>query len=381
MIPRTLFTEEHDLFRDSVRKFMQAEIVPHHAEWEAQGMISRAAWQKAGEMGFLCPCMPEAYGGADVDFLYATILMEEQAHVYASGPGFSLHSDIVMPYILHYGSEAQKQKYLPKMASGELITAIAMTEPGTGSDLQAVRTTAIKSEDGSHYLLNGSKTFITNGYMSDMVIVVAKTDPSEGATGISLFLVETTWEGFSKNKPLKKIGMKAQDTCELYFDNVKVPAENLLGQEGAGFMYLMQELPQERLLIAIVATAAMEQVLKDTIRYTKEREAFGRQVFKFQNTRFKLAELHTQVEMCRVYLDRCLELHLSQKLDVPTAAAVKYMASELQCSVIDECLQLHGGYGYIWDYPVARAWADGRVQKIYGGTNEIMKELISRSLA
>jgi acyl-CoA dehydrogenase len=369
MIPRTLFTAEHADFRDAVRKFFETEVAPHHAEWEAVGHVPRELWRKAGEMGFLCPTMPVEYGGSGVDFRYSVILIEEQAKVYASGPGFSLHSDIVAPYILHYGSEHLKLKYLPKLATGEMIGAIAMTEPGTGSDLQA-----------DHYVLNGAKTFITNGYLGDLCIVVAKTDPGEGAQGISLFLVEAGWEGYTRNKPLKKIGMKAQDTSELFFDNVKVPAENLLGEEGAGFFYLMQELPQERLLIAIVGIAGTEQVLKDTIRYTHERKAFGKQIFKFQNTRFKLAELHTKTEMARVYLDRCLELHLKGELDVPTAAACKYMCSEIQCEVIDECLQLHGGYGYIWDYPVARAFADGRVQKIYGGTNEIMKELISRSL-
>jgi acyl-CoA dehydrogenase len=305
-------------------------------------------------------------------------MTEEQMRVYASGPGFGLHTDIVAPYLLHYGSESLKAKYLPKMATGEWIGAIAMTEPGTGSDLQAVRTTAIRN--GDHYVLNGSKTFITNGFMSDLVIVVAKTDPAEGATGTSLFVVETASPGFSKNPPLHKIGMKAQDTCELFFDNVLVPADNLLGQEGTGFFQLMQELPQERLLIAIIAIAGAQQVLRDTIRYTQERKAFGRQVFQFQNTKFKLAEMAAEVEMAQVYVDRCIELHLRQELDVASAAACKLVTTELQCKVFDECLQLHGGYGYIWDYPVARAWADGRVQKIYGGTNEIMKELISRTL-
>ncbi|MFW5659557.1 MAG: acyl-CoA dehydrogenase family protein, partial [Bacteroidota bacterium] len=347
MIPRYIFNEDHDLFRDMVRKFMETEIAPHHAEWEKQGHISREAWLKAGEQGLLCVTMPEEYGGSGVDFGYSVILMEEQAYTYASGPGFSLHTDICAPYILHYGSDEMKQKYLPRMATGELISAIAMTEPGTGSDLQGVRTTAVK--EGDHYILNGSKTFITNGYMSDIVIVVAKTDLHAGAAGTSLFLVETASEGFSKNPPLQKIGMKAQDTCEMFMDNVKVPAENLIGQEGMGFMYLMQELPQERLLIAIVAIAAAQQVLKDTIRYTKEREAFGRQIFKFQNTRFKLAEYTARLEMAQAYLDRCIELHLKGELDVPSAAACKLVCSDLQCELIDECLQLHGGYGYIWD--------------------------------
>lgn len=366
------------MFRDAARKFFATEVMPYHDEWEEKGHISRECWQKAGELGYLCMTVPEAYGGPGADFLYSVIMMEEQSYAYTSGPGFSLHTDIVAPYLVHYGSEEQKQKYLPPMVSGELITAIAMTEPGTGSDLQAVKTTALKS--GDHYVLNGSKTFITNGYMSDLVIVVAKTDPAAGAKGVSLFLVETGWEGFSKNAPLKKIGMKAQDTCELYFDDVKVPAENLLGQEGAGFMYLMQELPQERLLIGIIGLAAAEKVLEDTKRYCKERHAFGRPILKFQNTRFTLAEMETEVEMARAYLDRCIELHLQGELDATRAAKAKLACSDIQCKVVDQCLQLHGGYGYIWDYPVAKAYADARVQKIYGGTNEIMKELIGRAM-
>jgi acyl-CoA dehydrogenase len=289
-----------------------------------------------------------------------------------------LHTDIVAPYILHYGTEAQKQKFLPKMATGEWIGAIAMTEPGTGSDLQGIKTTAIKK--GDKYILNGVKTFITNGWHSDVVIVVAKTDPSQGAAGISLLLVENGMKGFTKGKKLQKIGMKAQDTCELFFDNVEVPTENLLGQEGAGFIYLMQELPQERLLIAVVGTEAMATCLKDTIAYTKERHAFGKPIFNFQNTRFKLAEIHSKVQMARVFTDRCIELLCQNKLSVDDAAACKLLISDMQCQVIDELLQLHGGYGYIWDYKIARAYADSRVQKIYGGTNEIMKELISRNL-
>jgi acyl-CoA dehydrogenase len=379
MIARTLFNEEHDLFRQTVRKFFETEVVPFHDQWEKQGHVSREVWQKAGQTGLLCLTMPEEYGGAGVDFTYPVIVMEEQARAYASGVGFVLHSDIVAPYILHYGSEAQKKKYLPRMASGEIVTAIAMTEPGTGSDLQGVKTTAIRQADGT-FVLNGAKTFITNGYMCDMAIVVAKTDPKQGATGISLFLVDADLPGFSKNPPLKKIGMKAQDTCELYFDNVVLPPDSMLGQEGAGFFYLMQELPQERLLIAVIGMAGAEKVFEDTLKYTKDRHAFGRPIFNFQNTRFKLAEMKAELEMARVYTDRCIELHVHGKLDVPSAAAVKFITSEVQCRVIDECLQLHGGYGYIWDYPVARAFADARVQKIYGGTNEIMKELISRSL-
>ena len=378
MIPRTLFTEEHQLFRESARKFFEHEVIPFHHEWEKQGMVPRELWLKAGNQGFLCCTMPEEYGGAGLDFSYSAILMEEQARAFSSGPGFALHTDIVAPYILHYGSEEQKKRFLPRMASGEIITAIAMSEPAAGSDLQGIKSTAVKK--GENYILNGSKTFITNGWHSDLVIVVVKTDPSQGAGGISLLLVENGMPGFSKGKRLEKIGLKAQDTCELFFDNVEVPAVNLLGQEGAGFMYLMSELPQERLLIAVVAAMTMEVCFEETLRYTKERNAFGKPVFNFQNTRFKLAEIQSEIVMARVFTDRCIELHLSGQLDLATAAMAKLRLSEMQCKVVDECLQLFGGYGYIWDFPIARAFTDSRVQKIYGGTNEIMKELISRFL-
>ena len=312
------------------------------------------------------------------DFLYSAVVIEEQARLGLTGVGFSLHSDIVAPYILHYGSEAQKQHYLPKMVSGEVVTAIAMTEPGTGSDLQGVKTTAVL--DGDHYVINGSKTFITNGWLADMVIVVAKTDPKGGAKGISLFLVDAKTPGFSKGKRLEKVGMKAQDTSELFFQDVRVPRENLLGKEGMGFIYLMQELPQERLSVGVGAIASAEAAIQWTLDYTRERKAFGRAVSDFQNTRFKLAEMTTETQIGRVFVDRCLELHLQGKLDVPTAAMLKYWGTDLQCKVIDECVQLHGGYGYMWEYPIARAWADSRVQRIYAGTNEIMKEIISRAL-
>jgi alkylation response protein AidB-like acyl-CoA dehydrogenase len=378
MIPRTLFSSEHELFRESVRKFFEQEAVPFHAQWEKDGHIDRALWNKAGEAGMLCSHIPEEYGGMSADFLYSAVVIEEQARLGLTGVGFSLHSDIAAPYILHYGSEAQKQHYLPKMVSGEVVTAIAMTEPGTGSDLQGVKTAAVL--DGDEYVINGSKTFITNGWLADMVIVVAKTDPKGGAKGISLFLVDANTPGFSKGKRLEKVGMKAQDTSELFFQDVRVPKENLLGKEGMGFIYLMQELPQERLTVGVGAIASAEAAIKWTLDYTRERKAFGRAVADFQNTRFKLAEMTTEVQVGRVFVDRCLELHLNKKLDVPTAAMLKYWGTDLQCKVIDECVQLHGGYGYMWEYPIARAWADSRVQRIYAGTNEIMKEIISRSL-
>ncbi len=378
MLPRPLFGSDHELFRDSVRRFLEAEAVPFHAQWEKEGHVDRALWRKAGEQGLLCSHLPEAYGGMGADFLYSTVVIEEIGRLGLTGIGFSLHSDIVAPYLLHYGTEEQKQRYLPRLVSGELIGAIAMTEPGAGSDLQGIKTSAVL--DGDHYVINGSKTFITNGYLADLVIVVAKTDPAAGSRGISLFLVEAETPGFDKGKRLEKVGMKAQDTAELFFQDVRVPRDNLLGQPGSGFVYLMQELPQERLTVGIGALASAEAALRWTLDYTRERKAFGKAIADFQNTRFKLAEMATEVQVGRVFLDHCLTLHLRGELDVPTAAMLKYWSTDLQCKVLDECVQLHGGYGFMWEYPVARAWADARVQRIYAGTNEIMKEIIARSL-
>ncbi|RAU46978.1 MULTISPECIES: acyl-CoA dehydrogenase family protein [unclassified Pseudomonas] len=378
MLPRPLFSPEHELFRDSVRKFLEQQAAPFHAQWEKQGHVERSLWNRAGEQGMLCSHLPEEYGGMAADFLYTTVVIEEIYRLGLTGIGFSLHSDIVAPYILHYGDEALKRKYLPRMVSGELVSAIAMTEPGAGSDLQGVKTTAVLQ--GDEYVINGSKTFITNGFLADLVIVVAKTDPKAGAKGTSLFLVEAGTPGFEKGKRLEKVGMKAQDTSELFFQDVRVPKENLLGQAGMGFAYLMQELPQERLTVAIGAIASAEAALQWTLDYTRERKAFGQAIADFQNTRFKLAEIATEVQIGRVFIDRCLALHLEGKLDVPTAAMAKYWATDLQCKVLDECVQLHGGYGFMWEYPIARAWADARVQRIYAGTNEIMKEIIARSL-
>ncbi|MEW5862093.1 MAG: acyl-CoA dehydrogenase family protein [Pseudomonadota bacterium] len=378
MIPRTLFKPEHETFRESVRRFLEAEVKPHDERWQEQGYVDRSVWRKAGEHGFLCMSMPEEYGGAGADKLFSVVLIEEQARINNSSLGWGLHSEIVAPYLLHYGSETLKRKYLPKMASGEMIGAIAMSEPGAGSDLQAVKTTAVRK--GDRYLLNGSKTFITNGWNCDLVIVVAKTDPAKGAKGTSLLVVDTSMKGFSKGKRLKKIGLKGQDTAELFFDNVEVPAENLLGEEGNGFIYLMQELPWERLQIAIAAAAKSEAALGWTIQYVNERKAFGRPVASFQTTRFRLAEVATEVQVMRVFVDRCIELLMEGKLDTVTASMAKYWASDTENRVVDECLQLHGGYGYMWEFPIAQAYVDARVQRIYGGTNEIMKELISRSL-
>ena len=306
------------------------------------------------------------------------VVDEEIARRGLSGIGWGLHSDIVAPYIVNYGSAEMKRRFLPKMISGEMIGAIAMTEPGAGSDLQGVKTTAVR--DGDHYVINGSKTFITNGYLADLVIVVAKTDPAGGAKGTSLILVEAGTPGFSKGRKLKKVGMKAQDTSELFFEDVRVPCANLIGEEGMGFVYLMQELPQERLTVGISAVAGAEAILAQTVAYVKERKAFGKPVAAFQNSQFKLAEMDSELTAMRVFIDRCIELHLQGKLDVPTVAKSKLLSTDLQCKIIDECVQLHGGYGYMWEYPVARAWADARVQRIYAGTNEVMKVIISRAL-
>lgn len=382
MIERSLFNADHEAFRDSFRRFVEKEITPFHEAWEDQGYVDREVWRKAGENGFLCMTMPEEYGGAGADKLYSVAQMEELARAGTTGIGYGLHSEIVAPYILHYGTEEQKRKYLARLASGEMVGAIAMSEPAAGSDLQGVKTTALRQADGS-YLLNGSKTFITNGWHADLVVVVAKTDPAAGAKGTSLLLVEQGMAGFSKGKRLKKLGMKAQDTSELFFDNVRVPAENLLGGaafEGKGFICLMEQLPWERLQIAIGAVAAAQAAIDWTVQYVKDRKVFGQPVASYQNTRYTLAELQTEVQVARVFVDKCCELVCQDKLDTATASMAKYWCSDLQCKVMDECVQLHGGYGYMWEYPITRAYADARVQRIYGGTNEIMKEVISRGM-
>lgn len=379
MLPRKLFQSEHEAFRDTVRKFYEKEVLPNTEKYEQQQHVDRDLWNKAGELGLLCTTMPEQYGGSGVDRLYSMILIEEQAYAGDSATGFSLHSDIVANYIHNFGNEQQKQNWLPKMATGEVVTAIAMTEPGTGSDLQAVRTTAVL--EGDEYVINGSKIFITNGYLCDMAIVVCKTGNSDkGSANLSLIMVEADRAGFSKGKPLNKIGMKGQDTCELFFDNVRVPKENLLGMEGMGFIMLMKELAWERMIVAIICQAGAEAAFAHTLQYTKERKAFGKPIGAFQNNRFKLAEMRTEIDFCRAYLDRCMELQLEDQLSVDAAAAAKYKISELFSKVVDECLQLHGGYGYMLEYPIARAYLDNRANRIYAGTNEIMKELISRSL-
>ncbi len=383
MIERTLFQPDHQAFADSFRRFIDKEVTPHHAAWEDQGYVAREVWSQAGANGFLCMSLPEEYGGAGADKLYSVAQMEELARAGTTGIGFGLHSEIVAPYILHYGTEEQKRKYLPQMASGAVVGAIAMSEPAAGSDLQGIKTTAIKSADGSHYVLNGSKTFITNGWHADLVIVVAKTDPAAGAKGTSLFLVERGMPGFEKGQRLKKMGMKAQDTSELFFNDVQVPVDNLLGgpaMEGRGFICLMEQLPWERLQIAITAVAAAQAAIDWTLDYVKQRKVFGQSVASFQNTRHTLAELQTQVQVARVFVDKCCELITRDQLDTETASMAKYWTTDLQCKVMDECVQLFGGYGYMWEYPITRAYADARVQRIYGGTNEIMKEVIARAM-
>lgn len=377
---RTLFEPEHELFRDSYRAFLERHVAPFHDQWEKDKIVDRGVWLEAGKQGFLGMAVPEEYGGGgNPDFRYNVIVTEETTAGRFSGLGFALQNDVIAPYLLRLATEEQKQRWLPGFCSGELITGIAMTEPGTGSDLQGIKTRAVKQEDGS-WVLNGAKTFITNGIHADLVIVVACTDPDKGALGFSLLVVERGMEGFERGRHLDKIGLEAQDTAELSFTDVRVPAENLLGEEGSGFVYLMQNLPQERISIAVMAAAGMEAVLEQTLQYTKERKAFGKPIGSFQNTRFTLAELATEATVVRMMVDQFLELHLEEKLTAEQAAMAKWYSTEAQVRLNDRCLQLHGGYGYMREYPVARAFLDSRIQTIYGGTTEIMKEIIGRSL-
>ncbi|MEO3799245.1 acyl-CoA dehydrogenase family protein [Nonomuraea sp. B1E8] len=376
---RDLFDEEHLLFRETVRAFMAREVVPHHARWEKDGVVPREVWKEAGELGMFGFSVPEEHGGSGIrDFRYNAVIVEELMRNNATGLGFSLHNDVVAPYLVDLTDDEQRRRWLPGFVSGELITAIAMSEPGAGSDLQGIRTTAIR--EGDHYVVNGQKTFITNGINADLVVVVAKTDPEAGARGTTLVVVERGMEGFERGRNLDKIGMKAQDTAELFFDNVRVPVANRLGpNDGEGFVQLMNNLPQERLSIAVAAVAAAEGVLEQTIEYCRTRQAFGRSIGSFQNTRFVLAELATETEIARHYVDRCIRALNAGQLTAVDAAKAKWWTTEVQTKVIDRCLQLHGGYGYMTEYPVAKAWMDSRVQTIYGGTTEIMKEIIGRS--
>jgi len=375
---RAVYAEEHHIFRDSVRKFFQTEAKPNYDQWNHDGMVPRSFWNKLGDAGMLCPQLPEEYGGVGGDYRFCCVINEEQAYNKGGGAALAVHSDIVAPYILHYGTEDQKKDLLPKMARGEMVGAIAMTEPGTGSDLQGIRTTAKK--DGDSYVINGAKTFISNGQNCDFVIVVAKTSEEGGARGTSLILVEASREGFRRGRNLEKIGMHSSDTSELFFDDVRVPAENLLGQKDAGFMYLMQELPQERLSIGVIAMAASQRAFDITVDYVKDRKAFGRPIANFQNTRFKLAEMKTDLDVGWAFIDQCLARHIEGKLDAVGGAQSKLWASEMQGRLVDTCLQLHGGYGFMSEYEISQHFTDARVQRIYGGTSEIMKELIGRSI-
>ncbi len=377
---RDIFDADHDAFRDSVRTFLAKEVLPHHDRWESAGQVDRAVWTAAGAAGMLGTDVPEEFGGGGVtDFRYNCVITEEISRAGTSGLGFPLQNDVIAPYLLRLATDEQKKRWFPGFCSGEIITAIAMTEPGTGSDLQGIQTTARPQDDGS-WVLNGSKTFITNGILSDLVIVVAKTDPDAGARGFSLLVVERGMAGFERGRNLAKVGMHAQDTAELSFTDVRVPPENLLGEQGQGFIYLMQNLAQERLSIAVGSIAGAARALELTLDYVKERKAFGKPVSAFQNTRFELAEMDTEVTVTQVFVDRCIRQHVEGELSIPDAAKAKWWASDVLKRVVDRCVQLHGGYGYMMEYPIAKAFVDSRVQSIYGGTNEIMKEIIGRSM-
>jgi acyl-CoA dehydrogenase len=379
-LARTAYTEDHEAFRQTVRRFMQEEIAPHQAEWAEAGIVPKSIWPKAGELGLLCPTVPEAYGGLGLDFGYNAIVDEETAYYGGVTTGFSLQSDIVVSYIVNYGSEEQKRQWLPKLVSGEVITAIAMTEPGTGSDLQGMRTTAKK--DGNHYVINGSKTYITNGQNADLILVCCKTDTEvqPAYKGVSIVLVEANREGFKRGRNLDKIGQDEADTSELFFEDVRVPITNCLGEEGMGFIYLMSELPQERLSIAVSAMASSQRAFDMTVEYTRDRKAFGKPILDFQNSRFVLADIKAKLQVGWAHLDWALARHLKKELTPEEGAAAKLWHTDLQWEVMDKCLQLFGGAGYMNEYPIARMWRGARVTRIFGGTNEIMKELIGRKL-
>lgn len=378
MIPRTLFSPEHELFRETARRFIAEEILPNYARWESDGIVPRQVWLSAGKIGLLCPSVPEAYGGAGGDFLHHAVIIEEMARVGAVAPTFYLHSDIVAPYLVNFGSEEQKQRWLPGMLSGEVVTAVGMSEPSGGSDLQNLRTTA--RPDGADYVVNGQKVFITSGHAADLLVLACRTNDQPGAKGVSLLLVETDRPGFHRGRKLDKIGCKAQDTAELFFSDLRVPRSNLLGEEGRGFYHLMTELAQERLVQAVRAVASAEAAIDWTVEYCRNREMFGQTLSDFQNTRFVLAQLHSEVMAQRVLVDRCLELHVEGRLDSLDAAKVKMVTTQLQGRVMDECLQLFGGWGYMTEYPIARAFVDARMSRIGGGSIEVMKHMIGREL-
>lgn len=378
MFKRELFNEDHEAFRDTVRRFVENEIAPHHAAWEAAGVVPRELWRKAGAAGMLCCTVPERYGGIGVDYLFDVVVFEEMARSGFTGPGFMIHCDLVATYIASFGSEAQKQQWLPKMVAGEAIGSLAMTEPHAGSDLKAIKTKAVRH--GDDYLISGQKVFISNGQLCDVIVLATKTDSSAGAKGVTLFLVDTSLPGFRRGKNLHKLGMKAQDTSELFFDEVRVPASAMLGEEGKGFELMMTKLAQERLAQAIRSATVAETVIGWTVEYTAQRKAFGKTIGDFQNTQFKLAELQTEAVVGRQFVDKCIAVFMKGELDAVDAAMAKMWLSNLHCKVVDECLQLFGGWGYMWEYPIARAYADARVVKIAGGSIEIMKHIIGRKM-
>jgi acyl-CoA dehydrogenase len=378
MIERALFSEEHEIWRATVRRFVEKEIVPYHAQWEHDGIVPRELWRKAGAQGMLCCTVPEEYGGLGLDYLFDVVVFEELWRVGASGPGFLIHTDLVATYILSFGTNEQKRHWLPKMVSGEAIGSLGMTEPHAGSDLKAVRTQAVR--DGNEFVINGQKVFISNGQLCDVVVLATKTDNGAGANGITLFLVESNREGFNRGRNLEKLGMKAQDTSELFFENVRVPPSNMLGAEGRGFPQMMTKLAQERLAQAIRSATVVETVIEWTVDYTAERKAFGQTIADFQNTQFVLADLKARSVMARVFTDRCIGLFMQGKLDAVDAAMAKLVTSELHCEAVDKCLQLFGGWGYMWEYPICRAYADARVVKIAGGSVEVMKTIIAREM-
>ena len=378
MIERSLFLEEHHIFRETVRRFVEKEIVPHHAQWEKDGIVPRELWLKAGDAGMLCCTVPEQYGGLGADYLFDVIVFEELWRAGMSGPGFLIHTDLVATYILSFGTEEQKLKWLPKMVSGEAIGALGMTEPHAGSDLKAIRTKAVR--DGDDFVINGQKVFISNGQSCDILILAVKTDSAAGAKGITLFLMEADRPGFKRGRNLDKLGMKAQDTSELFFEDVRLPASNILGEEGRGFQQMMTKLPQERLAQAIRSAVVTETVIDWTVAYTAERKAFGQTIADFQNTQFVLADLKAKSVAARVFTDKCIELFMDGKLDPVDAAMLKMITANLHCETVDQCLQLFGGWGYMWEYPITRAYADARIVKIAGGSIEVMKLIISRQM-
>src|SRR6266852_3044086 len=378
MIERTIFREEHHIFRESVRRFVDREIVPFHAQWEKDGIVPRELWLKAGIEGLLCCTVPEQYGGMGLDYLFDVVVFEELWRAGASGPGFLIHTDLVATYLLSFGTEDQRREWLPKMVSGEAIGSLGMTEPHAGSDLKAIRTRAVR--DGNDFVINGQKVFISNGQLCDFVVLATKTDGSAGAKGVTLFIVESNRPGFQRGRNLEKIGMKAQDTSELFFEDIRVPSTNMLGREGKGFSLMMTKLAQERLAQAIRSATVAETVIDWTVDYTANRKAFGATIGDFQNTQFKLAELKTEAVVGRQMTDKCIEVFMKGELDAVDAAMAKMWLSNMHCKVVDECLQLFGGWGYMWEYPIARAYADARIVKIAGGSIEVMKHIIGRHL-